>query len=388
MGGIDNGTRHSAEEFFAGWPRALQQRAHELRSLLSLPPPTLAAVVPADASCESLQVDPTLGFLDGFVAEALAGGAEPFVPPESRAPAVGTATPTSSTGVACSSNGGGGGHELRFDAYAHPAEMAAAAATGYSAGGFSDPGAAVAGRPAPTAPTSQLRLNTGDGPKKWAPQPPPPQSRSPAPAAPAAAAAAAIAAPVARTPPPEADVAPRELSEKEKLAASLFGGLSGGGRSVARPSSTSAAAKSSFNVPPPVTTTTTTTSSPMDLLMDLSSPPAPSPAAAVDPFAALEGLSLGEPSQPSAPPAAAAIDLTSLYGGPPPAAMMGMGVGMGAPGMMQQMQPGMMMGMQQQQPAPMGAASVLPSGMGSAPMNPAAAPAKAAEKDPFGDLLG
>jgi len=130
----------------------------------------------------------------------------------------------------------------------------------------------------------------------------------------------------------------------------------------------------------------------MDLLMDLSSPPAPSAAAAaVDPFAALEGLSLGpQPSsQPSAASATAAIDLTSLYGGaPPPAAMMGTqgaGVGVG----MQQMQPGMMMGMHMlQQPAPMGAAPVLPSGMGSAPMNPGAAPAKAAEKDPFGDLLG
>jgi hypothetical protein len=60
----------------------------------------------------------------------------------------------------------------------------------------------------------------------------------------------------------------------------------------------------------------------MDLLMDLSSPPAAtsSGGAAVDPFAALEGLSLGEPSHPTylTYPAAAAIDLTSLYGGLPP----------------------------------------------------------------------
>ena len=37
-----------------------QRRAHELRALLSLPLPTLASVVPADASCESLQVSVAL----------------------------------------------------------------------------------------------------------------------------------------------------------------------------------------------------------------------------------------------------------------------------------------------------------------------------------------
>ena len=41
-------------------------------------------VLPMDASCEDLEVDSSLSFLDGFVSEALAKGASAYKPPHQR----------------------------------------------------------------------------------------------------------------------------------------------------------------------------------------------------------------------------------------------------------------------------------------------------------------
>ena len=42
-------------------------------------------VLPMDASCEDLEIDSSLSFLDGFVSEALAKGASAYKPPHLRA---------------------------------------------------------------------------------------------------------------------------------------------------------------------------------------------------------------------------------------------------------------------------------------------------------------
>eukprot|EP00854_Cymbomonas_tetramitiformis_P010505 gene10505-12428_t len=63
---------------------SLQQHAHELQGLTQSSAETLAVALPPDSSSEKIEVDEGLSFLDGFVQEALANGAKPFVPLEDR----------------------------------------------------------------------------------------------------------------------------------------------------------------------------------------------------------------------------------------------------------------------------------------------------------------
>ena len=56
----------------------LQQRYLEFQNILTTAPFMLSEVLPVDASCEDVQVDPNLSFLDGYVHQALAEGAQPY----------------------------------------------------------------------------------------------------------------------------------------------------------------------------------------------------------------------------------------------------------------------------------------------------------------------
>ena len=48
----------------------------------------MQAVLPLDSSCEDLEVDSSLSFLDGFVSEAMAQGAQAYQPLHLRSNAV------------------------------------------------------------------------------------------------------------------------------------------------------------------------------------------------------------------------------------------------------------------------------------------------------------
>ena len=61
----------------------VQQRCSELLEL-SESLQLMQDVLPLDSSCEDLEVDSSLSFLDSFVAEALVQGAPPYKPPHLR----------------------------------------------------------------------------------------------------------------------------------------------------------------------------------------------------------------------------------------------------------------------------------------------------------------
>lgn len=60
----------------------LQQRCLEFQNIITTAPHILAEILPVDASCEDLQVDPNLSFMNSYVQRALDEGAKPYEKPE------------------------------------------------------------------------------------------------------------------------------------------------------------------------------------------------------------------------------------------------------------------------------------------------------------------
>lgn len=204
-------------------------------------------VLPVDASCEDLEVDEALSFLDAFVDEARRNGAAPYMRPEDRPDEMQVGPGPGQPPMVA-----GGG--LRFDEYANPKESVAAitnaapsellaregpgggqpGATGLNTAGvakrwgmegYSDSGPSSATPPAPTAPAASTSHPTPPSQPTKGPSPP---SQEPA---------------------PMAAARPAELTEKEKLAAKLFSGMGPSARAVAAEVS----AKSSPAPPTPAT---------------------------------------------------------------------------------------------------------------------------------------
>ncbi|XP_019622254.1 PREDICTED: AP-4 complex subunit epsilon-1-like [Branchiostoma belcheri] len=67
------------EQYLSCMDVDIRQRAAELLELQT-DVPIMQTVLPLDASCEDLQIDPSLSFLDEFVSEALGRGAAPYKP--------------------------------------------------------------------------------------------------------------------------------------------------------------------------------------------------------------------------------------------------------------------------------------------------------------------
>ncbi|KAK9837092.1 hypothetical protein WJX81_002406 [Elliptochloris bilobata] len=317
----------------------LQQRALELRTLLAAPAAVRAAALPADASCEDLEVDPTLPFLDAHVASALANGAAPYIAEEQRF-AMGAVRPSHHDEATDHS------HALRFTAYekaAPPSDAAPVAAPANSGTGRDrsrrtgqlEDGDAARDRAAAEA-EPQLALRAPPvGARRWGPA----QS---APAAPAVApAAAAPGRELQGSAPAGADALP---SGKAQLAASLFGDSAPARRGPRVRAAPKADGSLGIAVAPAAT------SHMEDLLGGLSAPPPQAAApASSDPFSMLEGLSH-----------------------PAPAAEGGSSGAGGAGGL----------GPATHSLARAGAMAA----RGAAPANPR--PAKKDAKDPFADLLG
>jgi AP-4 complex subunit epsilon-1 len=285
----------------------VQQRCFEFTALLSQAS-LMQTVLPVDASCEDLEEDGSLSFLSDYVNHALANGAPPYSPPtndehESKEQVT---------------------ENLKYAAYAAPEKPTTVAtvpltsvgsdnAAGGS-GGFNGAPPLMAAKKANAIGGA---LGAAQGP--WG-QPKPAATPSPAPspaATPTPTATAPVQSQAVASKPEPVDEGPRELTEKEREAALLFGGLSGSAadstkrtsrrtsaKTPTKPTDTAptapqqAAVSQSVPVPAgpvfedllgfdmPVTSSTPTTQPALDVfgLSDLSVPTMPPAATPVDPF--------------------------------------------------------------------------------------------------------
>lgn len=273
----------------------------------------MRAALPVDASCEDLEVDPGLSFLDGYVAQALAKGAQPYLAPGDRPDEVDVGTRLSvATGAA------GGGHGLRFDQYetakAPSKSMMLEPAPPANGGG------GVVSAPEPTAGSG---LNVSGVKSLWGAE----GYGAAAPAAAPAPAAQLYGAPggggyagyaggsysgapalPAASPASLGPAAPRELTDKERTAAMLFGGI-GGAPAAPSPAPSpavqggAAVEKKKKKREPAVAAAPPPAPPPVDLLGGLFDeiPPAPAASSALSPAPA---------------PASLTDDLLSMFDGP------------------------------------------------------------------------
>ncbi|BBN08260.1 AP-4 complex subunit epsilon-1 [Marchantia polymorpha subsp. ruderalis] len=105
--------RAVVDELAASHSTDLQQRAYELMTFLDLPADVVATVMPMDASCEDIEIDKSLSFLSEIVETALANGARPYAPEHERMDlgGLGTLIPSTQNGPSSS---------LKFEAYERP----------------------------------------------------------------------------------------------------------------------------------------------------------------------------------------------------------------------------------------------------------------------------
>lgn len=108
----------------------IQQRCYELTLLLHNPA-VMRRVLPTDASCEDIETDVNLTFLDGYVTQALRAGCKAYVPASQRAPTIELMAELPQPPA------------LKFEAYARPKDMRAEESAALFAG---------ISRPAPSIP--------------------------------------------------------------------------------------------------------------------------------------------------------------------------------------------------------------------------------------------
>ncbi len=221
----------------------LQQRCLEFATLLQSPA-VMVAVLPVDASCEDLGVDESLSFLDTYVEAAVARGAPRYIPPADHAEDLGvseekeakepglkltpyakpekpSAAPASTLPGGPATAGGGGGNLL--------AGLSLNSAAPSGVGGAPVPGGGgLAGSRPGLRPVAQVWSRQGAAVGARGPAPPSSSSMPAAPAPVAPLSSSAVDSQghgLRREEPPAAPTAPRELTEKEKMAQALFGGL-------------------------------------------------------------------------------------------------------------------------------------------------------------------
>ncbi|GMI95696.1 Adaptor Protein Complex 4E [Hibiscus trionum] len=72
------------EEFLASHSTDLQQRAYELQAVIGLDAHAVESIMPSDANCEDIEVDKNLSFLTGYIQDSIENGAQPYIPENER----------------------------------------------------------------------------------------------------------------------------------------------------------------------------------------------------------------------------------------------------------------------------------------------------------------
>ncbi|XP_042031377.1 AP-4 complex subunit epsilon-like [Salvia splendens] len=72
------------EEMLASHSTDLQQRAYELQSIFTLDAQAVKKIMPMDSTCDDIEIDKNLSFLDVYVQQAIENGAQPYIPESER----------------------------------------------------------------------------------------------------------------------------------------------------------------------------------------------------------------------------------------------------------------------------------------------------------------
>jgi len=321
----------------------LQQRCYEFEQLRQSPA-LMRKVLPYDASCEDISISPDLPFLNGFVSTKLAQGARPYQDFSARYAAKENGGTSDLSSLEPKSGG------LKFDAYEAPTRAAAPSQpfpTGPSASGGSDSapwGAEMAAKPDDTG----LKVS---GPRKWGPagfnNPGGSDKKpdfTPSLSEPTASEPSSTPSPFAPKPAKPSAPEPPEMTEKQKMAAALFGGIGPAGSAKATAPKPTFGANLGMQAGggpsmPGQSGGYKPTPAPTPAPKPAAAPPAPAPATPAPSAGVMDLLDFGDdlgsspappPAQASAsPPAAASNDLlldmgSDLLGAPttsaPPAA--------------------------------------------------------------------
>ncbi|EOY25374.1 PREDICTED: AP-4 complex subunit epsilon [Theobroma cacao] len=317
------------EELLASHSTDLQQRAYELQAVIGLDAHAVECIMPSDASCEDIEVDKGLSFLNGYVEESIEKGAQPYIPESERSGMLNISNFRNQDHHEASSHG------LRFEAYELPkptvqsrippaslasTELVPVPEPTYLRESYQTPSVTSVSS---DAGSSELKLRLDGVQKKWGkPTYAPATSTSNSTAQKTVNGVTQVegaSSTNSRTREtydsrkPQVEISP----EKQKLAASLFGGSSKTEKRPATGHKTSKASthmvekshvpKSSMEV---ASEKTAPVQPPPDLL-DLGEPTVTSIAPFVDPFKQLEGLL--DPTQVGSAAATKSPDIMALY---------------------------------------------------------------------------
>ncbi|XP_030480195.1 AP-4 complex subunit epsilon [Cannabis sativa] len=92
----------------------LQQRAYEMQAVIGLDANSVRSILPSDASCEDIEIDKDLNFLNSYVQQSIEQGAQPYIPESERSGVLSISTFGIQEQHEVTS------HSLRFEAYELP----------------------------------------------------------------------------------------------------------------------------------------------------------------------------------------------------------------------------------------------------------------------------